>query len=346
MERRIRLALVGLNFGRHIAEHELLDGHGAPHVELAGICDLDHGKAAALAARYGVRHYGTLDEILRDPAIEAVALYIPPHGRARVIEQCLSAGKHVMTTKPFEDNVPAARRALEMARSRGLVIHLNSPAPTPCGEFLRFREWEQEFSLGRPVSAFWETHARYSEVADGTWMDDPELCPAAPVFRLGIYGIADLIELCGPAIECRVLQSRTETGRPTMDNGMLSVRFENGCLGCIAASFRVDNGTPYRNTLLIHYEHGSVTRSIPCLNVPDRKIQIGLQTIQNGIPVVRQEFIDEAGRAGQYQWSEFNRAIREKLSIQSEYINRIVGTVELINQFRDQAVHELFQLSV
>ena len=162
------------------------------------------------------------------------------------------------------------------------------------------------------------------------------------VFRLGIYGIADLIELCGPAIECRVLQNRTETGRPTMDNGMLSVRFENGCLGCIAASFRVDNGTPYRNTLLIHYEHGSVTRSIPCLNVPERKIQIGLQAVQNGVPVVRQEFIDEAGRAGQYQWGEFNRAIREKLSIQPEYINRIVGTVELINQFRDQAVRELF----
>ncbi len=341
MNQRIRLALVGLNFGRHIVESELLSGSGFRHIELAGVCDFDREKAAGLAAQYGVRHYGTLEEILKDPSVEAVALYTPPHGRSRMIEQSLLTGKHVMATKPFEDDAGAARRALNMARMRGKIVHLNSPAPLSCDEFIRFREWNEEFSLGRPVTAFWETHARYSEQADGSWMDNPGLCPAAPIFRLGIYGISDLVELCGPAAECRIIQNRTETGRPTMDNGMLSIRFENGCLGCIAASFRVDNGSPYRNTLLVHYEHGTVTRSIPGTLMPNDQILIGLQA--RG--VTRQEILSDANRSGQYQWAEFQRAIREGRTIEQSYIERIVGTVELVNAFRSQASSHVSAIS-
>lgn len=334
---RIKLALVGLNFGRYIVEQELLAGKGKEFIELCGICDFDRQKAAGLSARHGVRHYLTLDEILAAPEVEAVALYTPPHGRGRMIEQCLRAGKHVMTTKPFEDDGVAARHALSMAQARNLVVHLNSPGPLPCAEFVRFREWNEEFSLGRPVTAFWETHARYAEKADGGWMDDPALCPAAPIFRLGIYGIADLVELCGPAAECRVLQSRTETGRPTMDNGMLSIRFRNGCIGCVAASFRVDNTAPYRNTLLLHYEYGTVTRSIPDTILPDGKMSISLLARRDGGPVARQEWLEVASGAGQYQWPEFQRAVREHRSVTPEYADRIVATVELLSRFREQS---------
>ncbi len=333
MKPRITLALVGLNFGRHIVESELLNGRGTPYIELCGICDYDQAKAAGLAAEYKLRHYRSLEEILKDPAIEAVALYTPPHGRAEVIEQCLLAGKHVMTTKPFEDDPAAAEQVFRLARRRGQVIHLNSPAPLPCDEFVRFEEWRQEYAMGRPVMAFWETHARYHEKADGSWQDDPELCPAAPIFRLGIYGISDLVELCGPVAECKVVQSRTETGRPTVDNGMMSIRFKNGCIGCIASSFRIDNGMPYRNTLIVHYEYGTVTRSLPGTVVPDDRILISLHTRNT----VKQETLGVANRSGQYQWGEFARAIQEGRSISENYIEHVVNTVELLVGLRAQA---------
>lgn len=74
-----------------------------------------------------------------------------------------------------------------------------------------------------PLGARADIWASYREQADGTWYDDPQKCPVAPVFLLGIYLINDLIQLFGPVRDVQVLQSRLSTGRPTADNGQLSL---------------------------------------------------------------------------------------------------------------------------
>lgn len=338
MNDKIRLALVGLNFGRHIAESELLHGSGADFIQLAGICDLDREKARRAAELYHVKQFLSLEEILADPSIEAVALYTPPRGRAALIGMILDAGKSVMTTKPFEDDPVAAERVLRLAREKGLVLHLNSPAPEPDGDFRMIGEWRKKYDLGRPVLAFWETHARYDERADGSWMDDPAKCPAAPLFRLGIYGINDLIYLCGPARSCRLVESRTETGRPTADSAMLTVNFENGCLGCIASSFRIGNGSPYTNSLLLHYERGTITRALP-FRREEGVVALELQR-KNADGSIHRETasVSEWDRSGQYQWNEFYRSVRNHETIREEYIGRILNSITLIGEFTAQSL--------
>ena len=50
--------------------------------------------------------------MLADPAIDAIGIYTPDHLHAEHVIRALDAGKHVICTKPFIDNLArAARRA-------------------------------------------------------------------------------------------------------------------------------------------------------------------------------------------------------------------------------------------
>ncbi|OGV59363.1 MAG: hypothetical protein A2X45_22050 [Lentisphaerae bacterium GWF2_50_93] len=340
MDKRIKLALVGLNFGRHIIENQLLDGPGGKYVELAGICDLDAAKAKSFGEKYGVKVFESLDSILKDPEIEAVGLFTPPRGRAKLLDSIISAGKHVMTTKPFEDDPEAAMAVLKKAKNLGKVLHLNSPSPVPSDDIRQIFEWRDKYNLGQPISARWETFARYSEKSDGSWMDDPAKCPVAPIFRLGIYGINDLLQLCGNPKEIHVMHSRIFTGRPTADNAQLSIRFENGCVSSILGSFCVNNGNPYSNNLIIHFENGTVTRAILTPEFFGRtkdKVALTLQTVKGkDEKITETAFIDRAVVSGGYQWDNFHKAVRGGKLENEISPELIVNSIRVLNAMKAQ----------
>ncbi len=92
-----------------------------------------------------------------------------------------------MTTKPFELDPKAAMATLREARRRHRIIHLNCPAPLLSPDLEQIERWREEFQLGKPVGARADAWTNYREKADGSWYDDPKLCPVAPIFRIGIY---------------------------------------------------------------------------------------------------------------------------------------------------------------
>ncbi len=338
MHKKVKIALVGLNFGRHIVNTLTSDKTVQDYIELAGLCDLDIAKAKVLAEKHGLRVYGSIDEILKDPQIEAVGLFTPPRGRAKLIDTIVSAGKHVMTTKPFEDDPDAAMAVLKNAEKLGKAVHLNSPGPVPSDDIRQIQVWRDKYGLGQAISARWETFARYNEKADGGWMDDPEKCPVAPIFRLGIYGINDLIQICGKPVELQVMQSRIFTGRPTVDNAQMSIRFENGCVSSVLGSFCVNDGNPYPNNLIVHFEKGTVTRSI--LN-PEffgrdcEKVAVALQTVDEKNERVNETVFIEKGRmSGGYQWENFHKAVRGEMLENRISNDMIVDSIKVLNAMK------------
>jgi predicted dehydrogenase len=276
------------------------------------VCDLDQTLASEMADRHHLRHYESLDTILEDPSVEAVGLFTGPADRADLIRRIVRAGKHVMTTKPFEVDAAAALAVLREARERNRAVHLNSPAPLPAPETGQIIEWTREFDLGRPVSLHWETYADYFHEADGSWYDDPERCPVAPIFRLGIYGINQVVRLCGPVAQVNVLSSRIRTGRPTADNATLLLSFRNGVVGTIHASFCVKSDYPYPNNLTINYERGTVTTAPNEVNqfgTCGRKVSLKVLG-EEGQVIVREASFGKEGLSGGYQWDAFHRAVR------------------------------------
>lgn len=324
---RIPIVLVGLNFGRHIVE-ELTRDCGNAHVRLAGLCDLDHAKAEALAAQHGgLPVYGSLDAVLADPAIPAVGLYTGPNGRADLLSKIIRAGKDVMTTKPFESDPEAAVAVLNEARERGRVIQLNSPSPGISPTLAVIQRWRETYDLGAPVGARGDVWTHYRETADGGWYDDPEKCPVAPVFRLGIYLINDLVRLFGRARRVNVLGTRLFTGRPTADNGQLGIEFENGALANIFASFCVRDGDHYRGSLTLNYERGTVY----CGGGPRRDAAVELAVIVNDGMWQPRRVADTATIAGSgYPWAGFAAAVRGDAAAPTYELDHIVEPLRIV----------------
>ena len=305
---RLPIAIVGANFGRHIIS-ELSTQPAGQWFRIVAVCDRDRARADACAAACGARACYDLDEILADAEIPVIGLFTGPVGRAQLLQRIIRAGKHCMTTKPFEEDPQAARAVLDEAQRLGLAIHLNSPAPVRSPDLAVIERWRTEFGLGRPVSAFTETYASYRESADGTWLDDPQHCPVAPLYRLGVYLINDLMRLFGPATDVQVQSSRLFTGRPTPDNAQVGIRFANGALATVAASFAVADGDHYRNSMVLHFERGTIYRDMG----PDREHARGrLSLIASDGPgkrrVVAEEVVEST--SGAYRWDLLHQAVR------------------------------------
>jgi predicted dehydrogenase len=151
----------------------------------------------------------------------------------------------------------------------------------------------------------------YRELADGSWYDDARSCPAAPVFRLGIYLINDLVRLWGRVERVQVMGSRLFTQRPTADNAQVGLVFANGAIANIFASFCVQDGDSYRNTMVLNYERGTIYRNAgPAWEAgPDFRSRLALVQLRGGVRTVVAEGFSPV-QSGEYQWETFARAVR------------------------------------
>jgi predicted dehydrogenase len=80
-------------------------------------------RAADVARSLNIpRSYGSYEDLLADPDIEAVYNPLPNHLHARWSIQALAAGKHVLCEKPIAMNADEARALAERQRVSGKVV--------------------------------------------------------------------------------------------------------------------------------------------------------------------------------------------------------------------------------
>jgi xylose dehydrogenase (NAD/NADP) len=80
--------------------------HASPKVDLVAVASRDKGRAEAYAREWQIeRAYGSYDELLADPDIEAVYIPLPNTMHAEWSIKALDAGKHVLCEKPFSRHV-------------------------------------------------------------------------------------------------------------------------------------------------------------------------------------------------------------------------------------------------
>jgi predicted dehydrogenase len=335
---RIKLGIVGLNFGRHIVD-AVTTGRPREIIELAEVCDRDHARADAVADPLGIKTCYTLDELLANRSLDAIGVFTGPVGRAEVIRRVIRAGKHVITTKPFEVDPDAALDVLQEARSLHRAVHLNSPTPLLPGNLRQVLDWREQFDLGRPIACRRDVWASYREKADGSWMDDPETCPVAPIFRLGIYMINDLVRLFGECESVQVTQSRIFTGRPTADNAQLTMQFHSGAIATVFASFCVDDGAPYGNAMVLNYERGTIYQNVAPASSHLSGNTRAMTLVMNdgsGRPCSRHITPDDA--SGGYQWDAFVRAVRGERLVGEVLPQEIVAGLRVVQAMKRASV--------
>ena len=112
----LTLGILGLGEGRSTMSAAL----NSPKWKLKTICDRNEDLCRHRAEEFNFSHYTTqYQDLLDDSEIDAVAIYTPDHLHAEHVAQALRAGKHVVCTKPFIDDLAKANELLELSRSSG-----------------------------------------------------------------------------------------------------------------------------------------------------------------------------------------------------------------------------------
>jgi len=90
---------------------------------LAAIGSRDIERARAWAGEFAIpKAYGSYDEILTDPEIDAVYLPLPNELHKQWVEAAADAGKHILCEKPLALDAPEARGMAAYCRSKGVLL--------------------------------------------------------------------------------------------------------------------------------------------------------------------------------------------------------------------------------
>jgi predicted dehydrogenase len=116
----VSLAVVGLGYwGPNLARNFA----ALPECELAWCCDADAQRRERLAGQFpSARFTGDLDELLSDPALDAVVLATPVPTHATLAARVLQAGKHCFVEKPLAQSVADAELAVAAAAEAGRLL--------------------------------------------------------------------------------------------------------------------------------------------------------------------------------------------------------------------------------
>jgi predicted dehydrogenase len=119
-DRRIGVAVVGAGYWGP----NLIRNFGASeHFDLRWVCDLDEARAKRVLGRHStVATTTSLDQVLDDPTVQAVAIATPAATHGVIGVACLEADRHVLIEKPLAASVPEGEKLVTVAEQRGLVL--------------------------------------------------------------------------------------------------------------------------------------------------------------------------------------------------------------------------------
>jgi predicted dehydrogenase len=96
---------------------------GCDTAELRWVCDRDPDRAHdVLRGRPSVRVTDAIDDVLDDPATEAVAIATPAATHAPIARACLEAGRHVLVEKPLACSTAEGESLVALAEANHLVL--------------------------------------------------------------------------------------------------------------------------------------------------------------------------------------------------------------------------------
>ena len=228
---------------RHIPEYA-----ANPHTEVYGFYDINLARAEELAEKYNGKAYASYEELLADPAIEAVSVCAANHVHAEITVAALKAGKHVLCEKPMAVTLEECEAMVAAARESGkyLMIGQNQRLAKAhakakelieqgvIGKVLTFRTI---FGHGGPET--WSI-----DPGSNVWFFDKTKAAMGAMADLGIHKTDMIQYVLGSKIVktqavLSTLDKKDATGSliGVDDNAICIYQMENGIIGTMTASW-------------------------------------------------------------------------------------------------------------
>jgi predicted dehydrogenase len=118
----IRYALAGVSkFGEFCLEQY----SGIPDLRPVAVWNRTPEKAAAIAAKYGLRHHETFEDLVSDSEVDLMHVATVPALHAANARAALERGKHVLCEKPLATNGADAEELIALAGKSGVQLGIN-----------------------------------------------------------------------------------------------------------------------------------------------------------------------------------------------------------------------------
>ena len=188
-----------------------------PGVSLAGVVDVDHQRAAAVAGEYGTRAFGNVTEI--SDRLDVAVIAVPTERHAAVALPLIDAGVHTLVEKPVTQTVPEADALIAAARRAGVVLAVGhserfNPAVAAARPHIKEPRFIEVHRLGTASARSLDI-----DVVLDLMIHDLDLILS--VVRSEVAGVE--------AVGVPVLT-------PRVDIANARVRFKNGCIANLTAS--------------------------------------------------------------------------------------------------------------
>lgn len=90
------------------------------NVKLVRLFDVDAARAQSYAAKLGGSVAASAQDVIRDPNVDIVCVFVPPWARKDVVVEAARAGKHILTTKPLAPNVEDCTAMVQAVEQAGV----------------------------------------------------------------------------------------------------------------------------------------------------------------------------------------------------------------------------------
>lgn len=230
----LRVACVGMGWWSDVLADAIMR---SGKLEIIACYSRSADKRATFAAKYGCRSAPSYEEILADPAIEAIVNTTPNDAHLSTTSAAAAAGKHVFLDKPIANTVSDGRAITQACAKAGVVLGLGYQRRRE-NQFRWIRNQIEQGTFGQLVNAEANiSRDRLGKIDLSSWRYQAVGMPGGVMLQIGIH-YADVLEyIMGPikAVSGRLVQLVLPGDNP--DVASLVFEHENGALSTLNASY-------------------------------------------------------------------------------------------------------------
>jgi len=197
----------------------------SPFVELVSVCDIIPERAKKRAQEFKVpNQYAHIDQLLAGAPFDLMINLTNMQEHGRLNKLALTARKHVWSEKPMANTYAEGKALFEFAKKQGVRIW-GAPAVVNSPQFAFMSRAIQEGKLGKVSAA----HAHYGHLGP-TWSAFFYERGGGSMPDLGVYNMATLTGLLGPAKSVMAMTSIVTPERTVDDKGKIKVEVEDNAM--------------------------------------------------------------------------------------------------------------------
>lgn len=222
LQKKVKLAIIGCG---SVSTQYLPHLSRSPYVELVSTCDIIYERAQNAAAKYNIPNsYPHIDKLLAGPRFDLMVTLTDMQEHGHLNKQALEAGRNVWSEKPMANTYKEGRALLDLAKQKNLRIW-GAPAVVNSPQFAFMSKAIREGKLGKVSSA----HAHYGHLGP-TWSAFFYEKGGGSLPDLGVYNLASLTGLLGPAKSVMAMTSIVTHERTVDNKGKIKVEAEDNAM--------------------------------------------------------------------------------------------------------------------